>query len=219
MMHTFCYRRILGTLTVLVAVSAPAALAQEGAVSNDGPLARDSVHMRMLLEKTIFAVDVLTLDVWLGGDASGRIETLLDEHERSSWLEDTIATIARDARHARVELQFVRDVSLGQFVDGIREDLKKVYEADLIPQAKYEEISSNLPVWFSFLDERGIKDGDRILYGIEGDTLRTRYMSVSGRELLDQTDVGPAHRLAVMGSYFVRDSSFREKLLKSLFEE
>ncbi len=217
-MYTF-HPRILGTLLLLSTLPPSAAFARAEVQPKDEPQGGNGIHMRMLLEKTIFQVDVLKLDVWLGAEASRRIERLLEQQDRSGELEDTIARIARDARDARVELEFVRNVSLGRFVDGIRDDLEKVYEAGLISQADYAEISSNLPIWFSFLDERGLKEGDRISYRIQGDTLRTRYVSVDGRELLDQTDVGAANRLAVMGSYFVRGSSFRDKLLDSLFEE
>jgi hypothetical protein len=73
-------------------------------------------------------------------------------------------------------------------------------------------------VWFDFLGERGIWEGDEVFYRIQGDTLRTIYRSADERILLDQTDVGPASRLSVLGSYFVEGSDFREGLIKSLFE-
>jgi hypothetical protein len=68
------------------------------------------------------------------------------------------------------------------------------------------------------LEERGIYDGDRIVYRIHGDALRTQFIAVSGELLLDQTDAGTAPRLSVLGSYFVRGSEFREGLIGSLFE-
>lgn len=213
-----CVRTTVVVLALFTQVAGTVDGQESGAPTDDR--ARDErVHMHMLLEKTIFQVDVMTVDVWLAGEGGRRIEALLSENGRSSWLEDTIARIARDSREARVEIEFVRDVSLGQFVAGIRDELEKVLEAELIPRTEYEKISSGLPNWFAFLEERGIREGDRIRYRIAGDTLRTRFVSVDGVEMLDQADVGAANRLAVMGSYFVRGSSFRRKLVRSLFTE
>jgi hypothetical protein len=56
-------------------------------------------------------------------------------------------------------------------------------------------------------------------YRIRGDTLRTQFLSLEGKLLMDQTDVGPERRRSVLGSYFVRKSDFREGLIKSLFGE
>jgi hypothetical protein len=176
-------------------------------------------HMHMLLEKTIFKVDVLTVDVWLGGDDARRVEALVAGQRRSNQLEDSVAQISMHARDAYVRLEFIRDnVSLDQFVDGIRGDLSKVPRAGIIAKSDYQVISASLPIWFAFLRERLIRKGDQIHYRISGDTLHTRYVGFDGEVLLDQVDVGQAHRLSVMGSYFVDRSSFREKLIRSLFD-
>ena len=82
-----------------------------------------------------------------------------------------------------------------------------------------EQVVANLPVWYSFLDERNIRKGDRMHYRVHGDTLHSQYVGVDGEIFLDQKDLGESPRLAEMGSYFVRGSSFREKLIKSLFVE
>lgn len=176
-------------------------------------------HMHMLLERTIFKVDVLTVDVWLGGDDARRVEALVAGQRRSSQLEDSIAQISMHARDAYVRLEFIRDnVSLDQFVDGIREDLSKVPRAGIIAESDYQVISASLPIWFAFLRERRIRKGDQIQYRISDDTLHTRYVGFDGEVLLDQVDVGQANRLSVMGSYFVDKSSFREKLIRSLID-
>ena len=178
-----------------------------------------AAHMQMLLEKTIFKVDVLTVDVWLGGEDARRVEALVAGQRWSSQLEDSVAEISIHARDAYVRLEFIRDnVSLDQFVDGIREDLSKVPQADIMAESDYQLISASLPIWFAFLRERRIRKGDQIQYRISDDTLHTRYVGFDGEVLLDQVDVGQANRLSVMGSYFVDKSSFREKLIRSLID-
>lgn len=180
-----------------------------------GPYAR----MWMLWEKTIFKVDVLTAEVRVGPETAGRLEALAAGQAYSGRLADSLAAAVLDARDAFVRVEFQRNVSLGKFVDGVRANVRRVRDAGLITGEDYETISRGLPRWFGFLAEREIRDGDRILYRIRGDTLRTLFWSAAGEIALDQTDVGPERRIAVLGSYFVRGSDFRDGLLRSLWSE
>ena len=75
-----------------------------------------------------------------------------------------------------------------------------------------------MPVWFGFLEVEGASKGDEILYRIRGDSLRTVYRTVGQEVLLDQVDVGPERRMAVLGSYFAPGSDFRKGLIRSLFQ-
>lgn len=170
-----------------------------------------------LLEKTIFQVNVLTLTLRLGRDETVRVGNLLRGRLQGETLEDSIARTAAAARNALARIEFHRTVSLKQFTKAVSSNLRKAAVDAYISAADAEQIGAAIPRWFSFLAERGIHKGDRILYRIRGDTLRTVFLSVDGELLLDQTDVGPERRLAVLGSYFARGSDFRKGLLSSLF--
>jgi hypothetical protein len=179
----------------------------------EGPYAR----MRMLWEKTFLKVDVLTLEVRVDPETRDRLAALAGGRTLSKRLADSLAAAVIDTRDAFIRIRFERDVSLKQFLSGVDDNLRKARDAGIIDAAAYDTISAGLPRWFGFLSERGIEDGDRILYRIRGDTLRTVFVSVGGDVLLDQTDVGAERRLAVLGSYFVQGSDFREGLIRSLF--
>jgi hypothetical protein len=207
-------------VAVLLALARGAqAQSTEAASQEDTTSPERGSHARMhtLLEKTIFKVDVLTVDVWLGEEDTRRIEEIIGDGRYDSEVADAIAEVAIHSQDALVRVEFVRDLSLGQFLDGIDESLRLVPRAGIIADADYREISENLPRWFGFLAERGILVGDRIDYRIRGDTLRTRYISADGAVLLDQTDAGPSARLSLLGGYFVRKSEFRRGLIGSLY--
>lgn len=215
------------TLALLAAPIAPmpcAHAALQEAADSLPSLARDSLppgpysSMRTLLEKTIFQVDVLTLDVRLGAEDSRRIEELIAGVDYSDRLADSVAAVAIHSQDAWARIRFERNVSLDRFLDGIDDNLKEARDAGVISEADYRMISDSMPVWYSFLAERGILDGDRMYYRIRGDTLRTQFLGVDGERLLDHVDVGPERRLAVLGSYFVDGSEFREGLLRGLFQ-
>ncbi len=175
--------------------------------------------MQTTLEKTLFKVDVVSVDVWLGDKTAGRLEELVSGERYSKEIADSVAEIAIRSQDAFIRVEFLRDVSLNQFLDGADDNLKRVLKAAVISEADYAMISEGMPVWYSFLEERGIRDGDLMRYRIRGDTLRTQFLSVEGELLMDQTDIGPERRRSVLGSYFVRKSDFREGLIKSLFGE
>lgn len=177
------------------------------------------VDMRMLFEKTIFKVDVLTLHIRLNEADAREIERLVRGRRYSDQLADSVADVAIESRDVWARIRFERNVSLGQFLDGTEDNLEKVHKAGIIDESDYDLISKGMPIWYAFLEERGILDEDLMYYRIRGDTLRTQYVGVEGKVLLDQTDVGPERRLAVLGSYFVHGSDFRKGLIKSLFSE
>jgi hypothetical protein len=173
--------------------------------------------METLLEKTIFQVDVLTLEIWIGGEAAAPLRALRGARS-SGELRDSVASLAVHARDAWARITFVRDVSLGQFVGGIEDNMRRAVEADLLSRASAMLILDSIPLWFSVLEDRGIEDGDRLLYRLTGDTLHTRFFTRGGEILVDQTDIGPERRLSVFGSYFAPKSEFRKGLTNSLLE-
>lgn len=198
------------------ALSAPSLLAQsidvDTAGLGDGPHAR----MHMLLEKTIFKVDVLTLDVRFGSVTTQRIEALLAGPLESGALADSITAAALEAHDVLASIEFQRNVRLGQFLDGIRDNLRRATRAGIVTPAEFRSISTDLPGWYAFLSERGIRSGDLMLQRVRVDTLRTVYVGADGDVLLDQVDVGPERRLAVLGGYFAPGSDFREGLVASV---
>ena len=73
-----------------------------------GPYSR----MTTLLEKTIFKVDVLTLEVWLSAEDTRQLEGLVGGRRHSDELADSIAEVAIHSKDALVSSRFERRVSL-----------------------------------------------------------------------------------------------------------
>lgn len=178
------------------------------------PVAEPSLTTRTLMEKTIFQVDVLTLELWLGPETVRRLSDVLPLRDDESH--DAAALIALDSRDAWAELVFRRGVRLDQFLGGIDENMRRARDAGLLTPEGYELVATGLPRSYAPLAEDGIAEGDRIFYRIRGDTLRTVYQRVDGELVVDQTDVGPERRLSLLGSFFVEGSDFREGLVGSL---
>lgn len=175
--------------------------------------------MRMLLEKTIFRVDVLWLTVRLDGSSALAVRRIAEDRETSDEAEEAVARVAVDATCADAQLEFVRNVSADRFFGAIRESSRHAREAGFIEAATYALIDESLPTWYGFLVDRGVREGDRMSYHIRGDTLNVQYQTAGGEVLLDQTDVGAERRRSVLGGYFSPGSDFRKGLIESLFRE
>lgn len=231
---------LLGGWAVLAALTAASARAQDSAATRDSAAAADSagaavapmpgpeealpageptVTLRTLYERTIFKVDVLTLELRLAGPEAARIRELTEGKKRTDAREDSVARLAMRARHAWALMHFRRGVSLDQFLDGIEKNLWRAQKAGLLDSATVREISAGLPGRYAFLKDRGLKKGDEQVYTIRGDTLRVVYREVGGDVALDTTYVGPERRLSVLGGYLAKDADFRKGLVKSAFGE
>lgn len=195
-------------MTVLATGGIRAQESPDTASVGEGPHSRACT----LLERTIFRVDVLTLELRFGPDTAARIRRLVE----AGAGRDSIAEVAMRSRDAHARIEFLRDVDMDRFLDGVRTDLRRAADAGVVGRDTFRQISRSLPRWYAFLEGRGVREGDRLVYRIRGDTLHSGYRSADGTWLLQQTDVGPERGLAVLGSYLVPASSFREGLLDSL---
>lgn len=175
-------------------------------------------HMFMTYEKGILfiRVDVLALDIQLGGESGEAIRKLAEAGSITRAAADSIAVLAVGSQHALVGITFRRDIGLDRFLSEARKTTKHVWEHGLISKEEYTRVSRNLPLWYKSLEERGILNGDRMFYRIQGDRLHTVFQGKEGRLFVDQVDEGPEPRRAVLGGYFYEGSDFREDLIKSL---
>lgn len=185
-----------------------------------GALARGPYsRMEMLLEKTIFSVDVLTVEVRFDPRAQQQFQKIAAGRQYSPELARQIADVAVNVEHVYASLEFERSVGLTRWVEGVRQSLETAWRAGLISEDSYRDVSGGLPRWFAVVAERGFERGDRILYRGYPDRLRTVLVAHDGRVLLDQTDNGEDPRRTLLAGYFAPGTDFREPLIRSLLTE
>lgn len=180
-----------------------------------GPYGR----MHGVLEKTIVALDVLEVEMRFGEEVARRLEGLVEGREYSEAAAESIARVVTGSRDVFVQVVFRRGVETRRFLEQSRADLKSALDHELVSPAHFQAVYENLPAWFEFLDRRGIEEGDRLLYRVRNDTVRTVFRGVGGEVLLDQTDpTGAERRDALLAGYLAPASELREPLVRSLFE-
>jgi hypothetical protein len=177
-----------------------------------GPYSR----MRMLLEKTIFQVDVLTVDVRVGEETRRRLEQLAKSAPGAGLPAQQMAAAIVDADQVLVTLEFERNVSFNRWLQGVRESLQKARDSGLIQEETFQHVSSSLPEWFRPMVERGWATGDRIIYRGYPDRMHTLVVTAAGDVVVDHTDEGSTPRRAMLAGYFAPGTDFREPLIESL---
>lgn len=180
-----------------------------------GPFSRMS--MRLVKRLLLARVDVLDLEVHFGLETAEHLGAIADGRNLTVPLENSIAEIATRSQDAYIRLRFLRDIELRRFLKEAQESAALVYKAKIISRETFREISHSLPTRFGNLQGRGIKKDDLMLYRVRGNGLRTIYRGIDGRVYIDQEEHGEQRRLALLGSYFVPDSEFRNSLIRSLF--
>jgi hypothetical protein len=173
-------------------------------------------RMRALLERTIFQVDVLNLEIRVDETTASKLGELVRGQKYSEGLADQVAQEVLAAPDAWVRMEFLRSVKQSQFLDGIEDNMERALDVGWISREHFEEVVANLPRWYDFLAKRGIKDGDTMQYRLHQDTTHYLYTGVDGDVLLDMSETDTRSRYSILGSYFAPKSGFRKDLVRSL---
>ena len=172
----------------------------------------------MMLQKTILRINIATIDVRFDKQAQGRFAQLAHGQTYSAGLEQQLAQVAIGAERAVVQMQFKHDVPLKRWIGVVKDNLEQARAAGLITADLERRVGDGLPQAFEPLRERGYEKGDRLLYELGPDSLRTVVEAADGHVLLDRFERDPGTRSVVLASYFAPRSDFREPLLRSLLE-
>lgn len=213
---TFALALITGGVFSLAAAAASLSAQPTPDMERDALATGAFSRMHMLYERTIFNIDVLTVDMQFDEPSQRAFREAAAGRGYSDELAERVATIALDATNVFLAVEFRRDVSLDRWVSGVRENLRMAHQWGVIDVETYRHVSEQLPRWFRSIADRGFREGDRILYRAYPDRLRTVLVGVDGRIFVDQTDRGAGPRRALLGGYFAPGSDFREPLVRSL---
>ena len=173
--------------------------------------------MHMLLQKTLLKINVATIEVRVDKPTQVRLADLARGHAYSDGLAQQLANVAIGAQRAVVQMQFKRDISLDRWMGVVRENLEQARKAGLIHADLEKKVGQGLPQWFAALKDRGYEKGDRLIYALSPDSLRTVVVSTGGQVFIDRLEREQGTRWVVLASYFAYGSEFREPLLRSLF--
>jgi hypothetical protein len=211
-----------------VAVAVGAGAAGAGAANADGPLPSMNApelaqgpysSMRMRLQKTVLNINVADIDVRFDKATQAKMAELARGKPYTEGLAHQLSLATLDAKNAMFQMTFLRSVPLNRWIGVVKDSLDEARAASLITAAMQKTVMDGLPQWFGALKDRGYEKGDRLMYAINPEGVRSVVASAGGQVFVDRTDKGHDGRRVVISSYFAPKSEFREPLLRSLVEQ
>ena len=173
-------------------------------------------HMHMKYERTFLGVDVANVDVWVDDATRDRLRQLAENQRYSDELAERVAQTALSANDMTVQVQFLRNADLEEFLDAAHKNLERARNAGYISPNTFASAWGGVQRDFAGLANRGFKKGDVLLYRAPAGSLETVVKS-KDRVLLDVTSKDEGARRAMIASYFAPRSDFRKGLITDLF--
>lgn len=211
-------RRLAGALLLAGALVTPGGPGVPLAAAQESQSPACCATFDYLLEKTIFKVDAVRLQLDVEGDTPGLVADLVRGRDDARPVQDSVAAVYMSAERADVRMTFLRSFGLQRFLDANRGVLQSLVPAGILTDEEFRILEAENRVRFSGLAEDGIRDGDRLEHEVRGDSVSTRYTDVAGSVRIDEVKVSSAHRRAMLGSLFGPGSDFRKGLLRQVFE-
>ena len=208
-------------LSVSLALAPPAVEAQidpAPPVDTTGLARGPFSTMAMLYERTIFNVDILQPEMGFDAATARTFSSLIQGRSYDDALAQEVVDVALAAPDVIVRTEFLRDVSLDQFLGGMRENLRNARESGYLTREQETLITRETTAGYASLEDRGIREGEVMWYRIRGDTLHVAFVGLDGEVLVEDRPIGPERRMAVLGGYLAEGSDFRETLIRSLFQ-
>ncbi len=171
-----------------------------------------------LLERTIFKVDAVRLELSVMDDTPERVARVAAGPADPRLVSDTVAELYLGLERGRVRMTFLRSFSLERFLKANRDVLERLAGAGLLTEEELRRLAAENDERFAVLAEDGIRDGDVLEHEVRGDTVTTVYTDVAGATRIEELRIGAAERKALIGSLFGPESGFRKGLLDLVFD-
>lgn len=174
-------------------------------------------HLDFLLERTWLKVDVARLVMDVDEETARAVAEIVERGKRSKESEEAVAARYLETRRADLSLEFKTDLSFDRFLDSAAKNSKRLVDAGLIESEVGERMFEERERRFAFLEKTGIRDGDRFEYTLRGDTVTTRYFDADDSLQTEFVGIGARAGAVLLGTYFVRGSSFFDGLMDLVF--
>lgn len=174
-------------------------------------------EMNMLLERTIFRVDVLKVKLHFGVDTQKELRNLAQGQKPSEELANKIVDTIYKTPRTTVRVQFLWEISYEQYMDEVRKSLQCSLKSGVLNQTQHNDVVNRLDQWYGRLRERGLKEGDQLVYTLEKDTIQTTFLPKDKDPVINPVvKDARVYILSILSGYLASCSEFRKPLIKSL---
>jgi hypothetical protein len=175
--------------------------------------------LSMRFEVTFMKIDVADVEVFVTSADAARIEAAIGDGARTSEREAAVTAIIADADPMAVSMRYLRDAGYDRFTKGIASGVDAAYQGEQLTDDERRSVHDQFLIAVAGLEERGVKEGDVLVYRVDEDQVSLRVVDAAGLHLADATYRGDMYPRAVRGMYVCCKSDFLEKLVRSAFTE
>ena len=176
-------------------------------------------RLHMTFEVTFMKIDVAEVEARLPAQTAALIEAIVRRGKRNDATDEEIAALLLDPdAPILLTLAYLRDADHGRFSNGIRSSMEKAAASGEITEEERVELTDLILEASAPLEENGVSKGGVFAHFIEGDVVRTVYLGPEGDVRLNTSHSNAALGRALRASWFSRESRFRKKLIRSLYE-
>ena len=179
----------------------------------------DGAHarLRFFFEVTFMKIDIAWIEAYLDSGTAAVVEQVTGlEYSKGRARALEMALLAGDPMLLRMEL--ARGGGAGRFIGATRDNLQAAVECGSMGQTTFDELWPYFEELLSPVDQRGMEEGDAILYRIEGSRVRIVYLGPAGEIIVDGNYEGAEAARGFVGSFLCRETAFSEKLIRSAWE-
>jgi len=179
--------------------------------------APNSVHS-FLFEVTFMNIDVAIVEFQLDAQTATLVTAITAEGDANDSRMDRVGDTLLAAETIAFSMDIQRDTSTGKLLKGMLLNLERAWKAELISESEHELVSERLRAIFTLHDERGIQEGDKLMYRVQPDGVRVILLGVDGEILEDSYETGLAWTKGIKGIFVGPNSKLREKLVEAVWD-
>jgi hypothetical protein len=176
-----------------------------------------SVHS-FLYEVTFFKIDVAMIEYQLDQETATRTAAISEKFAFNEFTLEKVGNIFFQAETIAFSMDLQRDASCGRVLKGMLSNLERARESGVISKAEHELVSTGLPGLLAPHEERGVLEGDILMFRVQPDGVRVILLGVDGTVLVDSLESGSAWTQGIKGIFLGRGSKLREHVVEAAWD-
>ncbi len=177
----------------------------------------NAVHS-FLFEVTFMNIDVAIVEYQLDAETAALVSTAIGEGDPNDSCMDRVGEILLAAETIAFSMDMQRDTSSGRLLKGMLLNLERAWKSGLISESEHVLVSERLKVILGTQKERGVLEGDKLMYRVRSDGVRVGLLGVDGELLVDSLEAGTAWARGIKGVFVGPNSKLRDKLVEAAWD-
>ena len=171
-----------------------------------------------LLEVSFMKIDVAVVECQVNEETAAIVASITGEGEMDDARKDLVGDTLLASETIALSMNLQRDTSSGRLLKAMSVNLEKAVKSELISNEEFDLVSKRLEVLLDLDEERGVLEGDRLMYRVEPGVVRILLLGVDGDLLLDSREPGLAWTKGIRGAFLGPESKLREKLVEAAWD-